>query len=84
MTQFTPLDLCLLIELVEDKLTLIHDILDDPLADSRLIDEAGDLSIIYSNTAGRLRELYESQWTSDCNYPPYEDLITRNQNCHGR
>lgn len=35
------------------------------------------LSVIYANTASRLQALYESQWTPDCNYPRYLELISR-------
>lgn len=77
MTPLTLLDLCLLIELVDDKLTELHSVLDDEKAERRISDEAADLSVIYANTAGRLQALYESQWSQDCNYPPYHELISR-------
>lgn len=77
MTPLTLLDLCLLIELVDGKLTELHSVLDDKKADNGTSDETADLSVIYANTASRLQALYESQWSSDCNYPPYLELISR-------
>lgn len=73
----TLLDLCLLIELVDDKLDALHTTLNDETTEDRISDEAADLSVIYANTAGRLKELYESQWGPDCNYPSYDELISR-------
>lgn len=77
MTSLTLLDLCLLIELVDGKLTELHSLLDDEKADSRTSDEAADLSVIYANTASRLQALYESQWSPNCNDPPYLELVSR-------
>lgn len=77
MTPLTLLDLCLLIELVDDKLTELHAVLGDDATEDRISDEAADLSVIYSNTAGRLKELYESKRRPDSNYPPYQELINR-------
>ena len=77
MTPLTLLDLCLLIELVDDKLDTLHTILNDETTEDRISDEAADLSVIYANTAGRLKELYESKRRPDSNYPPYDELISR-------
>lgn len=70
-------DLTLLIPLVEAELDKLHTILNDPNASEKAADDAAELSVLYGNASGNLKELYESLRQPGSNFPTYEKLAKR-------
>ena len=70
-------DLALIIPLVEAELDKLHAILNDNNADEKTADDAAELSVLYGNASGNLKELYESLRQPGSNFPTYEELAKR-------
>lgn len=75
MENLTLSDLCVIIPLLEKELDQIHN--DIESEDDNVSNDAAELSIPYGNTAAKLKNLYESIWSEDCNYPSYRQLVER-------
>lgn len=66
-------DLSLLIPLVKQELGVLHGLANGE--DAQLADDATELSILYRQTATKLKEEYQSQWWEGSDFPAYETLI---------
>lgn len=75
MQNLTLSDLCIIIPLLEKELDQIHSTIESD--DDDLSNAAAELSVPFGNTSAKLKLIYESLWSEDCNYPPYEQLINR-------
>jgi hypothetical protein len=75
MEKLTLSDLCVIIPLLEKELDQIH--IDIESEDDEVSNDAAELSAPYGNTSTKLKEIYESMWSEDCNYPPYQQLVKR-------
>ena len=70
---FTLSELSTLIRLVEKEEIELHAQIESE--DEEVSDDATDLSIHVGKIAGKLKELYESQWSEGSNHLPYEKLL---------
>lgn len=75
MENITLTDLSIIIPLLEEELDKIHSEIESQ--DEDVSDAAAELSVPYGNTSAKLQALYKSLWSEDCNYPSYEELISR-------
>lgn len=75
MENLTLSDLCVVIPLLERELDKIHN--DIESTDDNVSNDAAELSVPYGNTAAKLKHIYETMWSEDCNYPPYRQLVER-------
>mgnify|MGYP006174412463 CR=1 FL=1 len=66
-------DLSLLIPLVKQELGVLHGLANGE--DAQLADDAAELSLLYRQTATKLKEEYQSQWWEGSDFPAYETLI---------
>lgn len=66
-------DLSLLIPLVKQELGVLHGLANGE--DAQLADDATELSLLYRQTATKLKEEYQSQWWEGSDFPAYETLI---------
>ena len=69
----TLLELTTLIRLVEKEDIDLHAQINSE--DEKVSDDAADLSIHVGKISGKLKELYESEWTEGSNHPSYENII---------
>jgi hypothetical protein len=67
-------DLSLLIPLVKQELGVLHGLANND-EDAQLADDAAELSVLYRQTAAKLKEDYQSQWWEGSDFPAYETLI---------
>jgi hypothetical protein len=70
---FTLSELATLIRLVEKEEIELHVQIDSE--DENISDPATDLSVHVGKISGKLKELYESQWSEGSNHPPYEEVL---------
>lgn len=70
---FTLSELALLIRLVEKEELELHALIRSD--NEQVSDDASDRSIQVGKLAGKLKELYESQWSNGCNHPEYGEII---------
>lgn len=75
MENLTLSDLCIIIPLLERELDKIHSNIESD--DDDVSNDAAELSVPYGNTSAKLKMIYESLWSEDCNYPPYAQLVKR-------
>lgn len=71
--KFTLSELSTLIKLVEKEETELHKQIDSD--DESISDSAADLSVHVGKISGKLKELYESEWSEGSNHPPYEEVL---------
>jgi hypothetical protein len=70
---FTLSELATLIRLVEKEEIDLHIQIDSE--DEQVSDDAADLSVHVGKISGKLKELYESEWSEGSNHPPYENIL---------
>lgn len=70
---FTLSELATLIRLVEKHENDLHVQIDSE--DEKVSDDAADLSIHVGKIAGKLKDLYESEWSEGSNHLPYKEII---------
>lgn len=70
---FTLSELATLIRLVEKHENDLHIQIESE--DEKISDDAADLSVHVGKIAGKLKELYESEWSEGSNHPPYEKIL---------
>ncbi len=75
MDNLTLSDFCVIIPLLERELDQIHN--DIESEDDEVSNDAAELSVPYGNTSAKLKQIYESMWSEDCNYPSYNQLVER-------
>lgn len=66
-------DLSLLIPLVKQELGVLHGLAKGE--DAQLAEDAAELTMLYRQTAVKLKEEYQSQWWEGSDFPAYETLI---------
>lgn len=71
--RFTLSELTTLIRLVEKEEIDLHAQIDSE--DETISDDAADLSVHVGKISGKLKELYESEWSEGSNHPPYENIL---------
>lgn len=72
---FTLSELATLIRLVDKEENDLHVQIDSE--DEQISDDATDLSVHVGKISGKLKELYESEWSEGSNHPPYEEILKR-------
>ena len=75
MNELTLSDLCILVPLIESELDKVHQNIDS--TDYRISNDASELSVLYGETASKLKAIYESLWKEGSNYPSYDELVNR-------
>lgn len=75
MQNLTLSDLCIIISLLEKELDQIHSNIESD--DDDVANDAAELSLPHGNASAKLKVIYESLWSEDCNYPPYGQLGNR-------
>jgi hypothetical protein len=70
---FTMSELATLIRMVDKEENYIHAQIESE--DENISDAASDMSVQLGKLSGKLKELYESQWSHGCNHPTYERLL---------
>lgn len=70
---FTLSELATLIRLVEKEENELHALIRSD--NEQVSDDASDRSIQVGKLAGKLKELYESQWSEGSNHPEYGEVI---------
>ncbi len=70
---FTLSELATLIRLVEKEEITLHVQIGSP--DEQLSDDAADMSVHVEKISGKLKELYEAQWSLGSNHPSYEEIL---------
>ncbi len=71
--KFTLSELATLIRLIEKEEIYLHAQIDSE--DESISDDAADLSVHVGKISGKLKELYESEWSEGCNHQPYEKIL---------
>ncbi len=74
---FTLSELATLIRLVEKEEVELHIQIESD--DEQVSDDAADLSVQVGKISGKLKELYESQWSEGSNHPAYSEVIKNYQ-----
>jgi hypothetical protein len=69
-------DLPYLIELVARDIKELNASIENENTPEELRDDCGELLMAALRTAGNLQNQYTSEWTSGCNFPNYNELIT--------
>jgi hypothetical protein len=70
---FTLSELATLIRLVEKHENDLHIQIDSE--DEKISDDATDLSVHVGKISGKLKELYESEWSDGSNHPSYSEIL---------
>ena len=70
---FTLSELTTLIRLVEREEAKLH--LQISSENEELSDDTSDLSVHVGKISGKLKELYDSNWSEGSNHPSYEDVL---------
>ncbi|MES2823234.1 MAG: hypothetical protein V4732_06520 [Pseudomonadota bacterium] len=73
---FTLSELATLIRLVEKEEVELHIQIEE---DEQVSDDAADLSVQIGKISGKLKELYDSQWSEGSNHPAYSEVIKNYQ-----
>lgn len=68
-------ELSTLIRLVDKEESDLHVQIDSE--DEQISDDAADLSVHVGKISGKLKELYESEWSEGSNHSPYEEILKR-------
>ena len=71
---FTLSELTTLIRLVEKEDNYLHTQIESD--GEKTSDDAADLSVHVGKISGKLKELYESQWSEGSNHVTYEEILT--------
>lgn len=74
---FTLSELATLIRLVEKEEVALH--VQISSSDEQVADDAADMSVHVGKISGKLKELYELQWSPGSNHPSYEDILRIDQ-----
>ena len=68
-------DLTVLIQLAQKEQNRLQKIINSSASSEEEIDDSGEYSMLVSNAQEILKQQYEAQWSADCDFPGYQELM---------